>query len=111
MGLEIDKTKTLSMDVVAVDGTILRLTVHRTDAGHVELDSLLEVAERRGELLRPLVSYRVRHFIAAADDRGRLNLHTQDPGLTIDRPMMAMAGDWLQWLAETLTDAGQPVTG
>ncbi|MFE0472677.1 hypothetical protein ACFW2V_13780 [Streptomyces sp. NPDC058947] len=107
MGLKIGKTNTpLSMDVVAVDGTVLRLTVHRTDAGHVELDSVLEVAERRGDSLRPLISYRVRHFLAAADDQGRLTLHTEEPGLTIDRPMMVTAGDWLQWLAETLTDVG-----
>jgi hypothetical protein len=96
---------TLSMDVVARDGTILCLTVHRTDAGRVELDNLLEVAERRAGSLHPLAAYTVKGFLAAADDRGELTLHDQVPGLAIDRPMMVTAGDWLQWLAEALTDA------
>jgi hypothetical protein len=96
---------TLSMDVVATDGTILRLTVHRTDAGHVELDNLLEVAERRADGLHPLVAYTVKGFLAAADDHGKLTLHDQVPGLTIERPMMVIAADWLQWLAEALADA------
>jgi hypothetical protein len=102
----------LSMDVVAKDGTVLRLTVHRTDAGHVELDNLLEVAERQADSLHPLAAYTVKGFLAAADDHGKLTLHDHVPELTIDRPMMVIAADWLQWLAEALADsADHPATG
>lgn len=105
MGLKFNTSgTTLSMDVVAADGTVLRLTVHRTDSGHVELDNMLEIAEhRRGDLL-PLAAYTVQGFLTAADDRGALTLHDQVPGLAIENHWMTTAGDWLQMLSEDLTD-------
>ncbi|MCP9209593.1 hypothetical protein [Streptomyces cucumeris] len=94
---------TLSMDVVAKDGTLLRLAVARTAAGHVELDNLLEIHEHKYGRVEPLVTYTVRGFLSAADDRGQLTLHMGTPGLTIEQHWMTVAGDWLQMLAEAPT--------
>lgn len=91
---------TMAMDVVAKDGTILRLTVHRTDEGHVELDSLVEVAEHYSGGLRPLVAYRLRSMLVDGD----LTLHDQVPGLVIEQPWLITFGNWAWLAAETLTD-------
>lgn len=96
--------KDLSMDVIAEDGTVLRLNVGLTPAGHVELENVLEVEEYGHLGIRSLVTYTVEGFLAAADDRGQLTLHDQIPGLTIGRDWMTSAGDWLQMLSESLTD-------
>lgn len=95
-------TPTLSMDVVAKDGSLLRMTVHRTDEGHVELDNLVEIAEHYHGRLRPMVAYRLRNILAAERD---LTLHDQDPGLTIERPWLDLFGHWVLFTAERLTDA------
>jgi hypothetical protein len=99
--------ETLSMDVVAKDGTLLRLTVHRTDAGHIELANTLEIAEHRQGDLRPLAAYTVQSFLSAADDYGTLTLPAGVPNLKIERDWMLTAADWLQMLSEDLTDAPQ----
>lgn len=111
MGSKINEVRTLSMDVVAMDGTVLRLTVHRTDAGHVELGNLLEITELREGETCPMTALSVESFLSATDSLGRLTLVDPMPPITIDRPMMVTASDWLQWLAETLTDADRTVAG
>lgn len=94
-------TYALSMDVVARDGTLLRLTVHRTCGGYVDLDNLLEISEHCAGRLRLMVAYTVQGFLAAADDHGRLTLHDGVPSLVIERDWMTAAADWLQMLDET----------
>ena len=97
------KPNTVSMDVMAKNGTVLRLTVTLTDAGHVELDSLLEVEEYSpgDDDFLPLTAFTVKGFLEASDDSGRLTLVDPMPPITVDRPMMIVAGDWLQTLAES----------
>lgn len=97
--------ESLNMDVIARDGTILRLNVTLTPSGHVQLDSELKIGECGATGIRHLVGYKVEGFLTAADDRGQLTLHDQIPGLTIERHWMTAAADWLQMLAEDLTDA------
>lgn len=96
----------LSMDVVAKDGTLLRLTVHRTSDGSLDSDSLLEVFEHYWGRLRPMVTYKVQSFLDAAEDRGELTLHSRYPDLKIERGWMTTAADWLQMLDENLKPEG-----
>lgn len=95
----------LSMDVLARDGQVLRLTVHQTDAGHVELDNLLEVAEvlRVGSLVL-VRAYSVHGFLASADDHNTVVLNAESD-MVIEGDWMTTIGDWLQMLAEGLTAA------
>lgn len=100
----------LNMDVTARDGQVLRLTVHQTNAGHVELDNLLEVSQvfRNGDPT-PIGAYSVRGFLSAADDDGTLSLDLED-NLVIERQWTVAIGDWLSMLAEGL-DGGTPAHG
>lgn len=93
-------TNALLMDVIAKDGTPLRLTVHPAEDGYVGLDSMVEVTEHRHGSLRPLVSYHLRNMLVEGD----LTLHDQVPGLTIERPWLVTFGDWALLAAETQTD-------
>lgn len=94
-------TQTLSMDVAAKDGSPLRMTLHRTDEGHIELDSLVEISEYHHGRLRRMATYRLNSILAAERD---LNLHDLDPGLTIERPWLVTFGDWVQLMTEALVD-------
>jgi hypothetical protein len=96
--------QTLSMDVLAEGGVPLRLTVHRTDAGHVELDNLLETVERQPDGTDlPLRAYSVRSFLSSADDSGRVIIPAPDRDLVIEGHWMTTAGDWLVMLSEDLS--------
>lgn len=95
---------TLSMDVLAEGGIPLRLTVHRTDAGHVELDNLLEAAELRSDGTDPpLRAYTVHGFLSSVDDSGRVILPAADRDLVIEGHWMTTVGDWLVMLSEDLS--------
>jgi hypothetical protein len=92
------------MDVLASNGEALRITVHRTGAGHVELNNLLEVAEvLRDGGLAPVGAYSVRGFLSLADDDS-VTILDAESGLAIPRQWTIAVGDWLQMLAEDLTD-------
>lgn len=92
------------MDVVAEGGTPLRLTVHRTDEGHVELENLLEAAELQADGSDlPLRAYTVRGFLSSADDSGRVILPAADRDLVIEAHWMTTVGDWLVMLSEDLS--------
>jgi hypothetical protein len=92
------------MDVVAEGGTPLRLTVHRTDVGHVELDNLLETAELQVDGTDiPLRAYTVRDFLSSADDSGRVIIPAADRDLVIEHHWTTTAGDWLVMLSEDLS--------
>lgn len=105
MGLKMEAVGILGMDVMARGGRVLRITVHQTDAGHIELNNLLEVAEvLRGGDVASVGAYSVRSFLSSADEDGTITLDAEG-SLVVDRNWTVAIGDWLSMLTQDLADA------
>lgn len=102
------KPDEMSIDVPTRDGTLLRLTLSRDGAGLFSDDSPVGVQEHTGHGFRPLFGYYAnafRHAAAWAPGRvAQLQLHDQEPGLTIESHWLTAVVDWISMAADTDLD-------
>jgi hypothetical protein len=104
----VKKPDQMMIDVPAKDGTLLRLTMNRDEAGHFSDDSPVAVEWHTAGGLRPLYGYYANAFRNAARwAPGRvvqLQLHDQEPGLTIESQWLTAVVDWISMAADTDID-------